>query len=97
MGLRGNTLTNHLESKSHHTTTLLTIALAPLPHRSDIFLNGNKSLDIGDLVRHPILANTLEKIAEGGLQAYQDLGEKLAEDIQQMGGIVTHDDIKNYQ
>ena len=59
-------------------------------------MNGNESLNVGDVVRHPTLATTLEKIAEGGLQAYQDLGQKLAEDIQQMGGIVTHDDIKNY-
>ena len=66
-------------------------------HSSDIFMkNGNVSLDIGDVMRRPTLAATLEKIAEGGLQAYQDLGQKLAEDIQQMGGIVTHDDIKNY-
>ncbi|KAF0304776.1 Glutathione hydrolase 1 proenzyme [Amphibalanus amphitrite] len=65
-------------------------------HLGDIFLNGNESLSIGDVVRHPTLAATLEKIAEGGLQAYQDIGQKLAEDIQQMGGIVTHDDIKNY-
>ena len=54
------------------------------------------SLNIGDVVRHPTLATTLEKIAEGGLQAYQDLGLKLAEDIQRVGGIITHEDIKGY-
>ncbi|XP_037089706.1 glutathione hydrolase 1 proenzyme-like [Pollicipes pollicipes] len=88
---------SHTLQKALQNSRIQTLLHNDSFHLGDIFLkDGNDTMELGDVVRKPTLAATLEKIAEGGLQAYQDLGQKLAEDIQEIGGVVTHDDIKNY-
>ena len=59
-----------------------------------------KPLVEGDLVKRPILAETLRKIAENGTAdvLYRGpIGEKLIEEIQARGGIMTMEDLNNYK
>lgn len=52
----------------------------------------------GDIVKRPKLAQTLRQIAYYGADVFynQELGKNLIQDIQDAGGIMTIDDLKNY-
>ncbi|XP_013186877.1 glutathione hydrolase 1 proenzyme [Amyelois transitella] len=54
---------------------------------------------LGDLIRHPTLAATLEVIAREGPQAIHNgsLTTPLVKDIRQHGGIITEEDLRNYK
>ena len=53
----------------------------------------------GHLVKRPVLADTLQAIAEGGAAALYggEVGKKLADDIQKNGGIITLQDLADYR
>ncbi|XP_045448035.1 glutathione hydrolase 1 proenzyme-like [Melitaea cinxia] len=53
----------------------------------------------GDLIREPTLARTLDVIAEEGPEAMHNgsLTAVLVRDIRNFGGIITEDDLRNYQ
>ncbi|XP_034832125.1 glutathione hydrolase 1 proenzyme-like [Maniola hyperantus] len=53
----------------------------------------------GDLIREPTLARTLDTIAEEGSEAIHDgtLTAALVRDIQNFGGIITEDDLRNFK
>lgn len=59
----------------------------------------NEILKEGDLLKRPKLAETLQIIAEKGVEAFYDgeLSDTIVEEIQADGGILTRDDLKNYQ
>ncbi|XP_041979481.1 scoloptoxin SSD14-like [Aricia agestis] len=52
----------------------------------------------GDLIKDPLFAQTLDRIAEEGPEAIHNgsMTASLARDIQGFGGIVTEDDLRNY-
>ncbi|KAL5016418.1 hypothetical protein ScPMuIL_006007 [Solemya velum] len=52
----------------------------------------------GDIIRHEKLAQTLETIAEGGVNAFYtgELARNITLDIQDAGGIITEADLVNY-
>ena len=54
---------------------------------------------LGDIVKNPVLAKTLRTIARDGVEAFYNgsLGDKLVEDIQRKGGIITKEDLMNYR
>ena len=64
------------------------------------FLNheGN-AFQAGDLVVQKALANTLKKIASEGKAGFYEgeIAQKMVEDIQKNGGILTLDDLKDYE
>jgi len=66
-----------------------------------VFLNKTTGqvLHEGEKFYRPVFANTLYKIAEHGPDALYNgtLGDQLVEDIQKKGGIITKDDLLNYQ
>ena len=72
----------------------------PVPARS-IFFNetSGEPKKEGDLVRRPVLAETLRAIADGGAAALYggDIGKQLADDIQKNGGIITLQDLQDYR
>ena len=54
--------------------------------------------EAGDIVRQPILANTLEEIAKNGPDyIYKTMSEVLANEIQAAGGIITKEDFEEYE
>lgn len=53
----------------------------------------------GDIIKRPKLAKTLEKIAEHGPSIFYkgEIGEKIVEDVQAKGGILTLQDLEEYK
>ncbi|KAH8330017.1 hypothetical protein KR067_013254 [Drosophila pandora] len=72
------------------------------PSMAEIFINPKTDnvYKIGEIMYRPMLAETLEMVANEGAEViYRGgrVGRKLVEDIQAMGGIVTEDDLQNYE
>lgn len=71
------------------------------PSLAEIFVKEDGNLyQEGDFVKRLALGDTLERIAKNGAAEMYDGGEtgkKFVEDIQQMGGIITEQDMKNYK
>lgn len=59
----------------------------------------NRLFRVGDTLRYEALAQTLEKIAEKGASVFYegDIADQLVAYLQKKGGIITHDDLKNYK
>ena len=53
----------------------------------------------GELVKNPVFAQTLKAIANEGVDIFYNgtLGDKLVEDIQRKGGIITKEDLMQYR
>ncbi|KAH8276349.1 glutathione hydrolase 1 proenzyme isoform X1 [Drosophila bipectinata] len=71
------------------------------PSMAEIFINPKTDnvYKIGEVMYRPMLAETLEMVANEGAEViYRGgrVGRKLVEDIQAMGGIVTEEDLQNY-
>ena len=66
---------------------------------SRIFLNGGKMFHAGDTFRQPELAATLKRIAKNGAADFYrgETARLLADDMARLGGIVTLQDLANYQ
>jgi gamma-glutamyltranspeptidase len=61
--------------------------------------DGENLLEEGDILTNPALADTLEAIAEDGIKAIYE-GERakqMAQEIQDLGGILTAEDMNNYR
>ena len=73
--------------------------VAVWPSSAKIFLRDGKALMPGETLRQTDLADTLEAIAQRGPRAFYEGGiaEKLAAGVRAAGGIMTTDDLKNYQ
>lgn len=54
---------------------------------------------LGDIVKRPKLAETLRDIARYGIGIFYNgtMGDKLVEDIQKRGGIITKQDLMQYR
>ena len=68
-----------------------------------IKVNGNESLfsnnyQEGDTLKNINLSNTLDKIANNGPKAFYegDIAKMIVDEVQESGGIMTVDDLKNY-
>lgn len=70
-------------------------------HISELFTNKTTGglLESGELYKNLKLARTLRTIAEQGGDAFYEgpLAKSLVQDIRDAGGIITEDDLKNYQ
>ena len=64
-----------------------------------IFLNDGKMFRPGDTLRQPELAATLKRIAKNGAAEFYtgDTAHAVVDDINKAGGLVTLDDLANYQ
>lgn len=53
----------------------------------------------GDKFKIPKFANTLRAIADNGVDIFYNgaIGNKLVEDVRKKGGILTKEDLRNYQ
>jgi gamma-glutamyltranspeptidase/glutathione hydrolase/leukotriene-C4 hydrolase len=62
-------------------------------------LTTNELYGDGDIMKRPKLARTLEIIAEQGDEAFYtgELSDKIVKEIQDQGGIITKQDLADYQ
>jgi gamma-glutamyltranspeptidase len=73
--------------------------LQKYPQTSATFLRDGFPLTQGDTVRQPDLANTLRAIASNGRAGFYEgpVAETIVNDVVSNGGMMTLDDMKNYQ
>jgi gamma-glutamyltranspeptidase/glutathione hydrolase len=73
--------------------------LARWPSSSGIFLNGGRPLHEGDRLIQFDLADTLQSIAQEGPRAFYEgrTASEIADAVRGVGGIMTAQDLKNYQ
>ena len=66
---------------------------------SHIFLNDGKMFRVGDTLRQPELAATLKRIAKNGPEEFYkgETAKMLAQDMATDGGLITLEDLANYQ
>ncbi len=71
--------------------------LARFPDSQRIFQNGGKGWKQGDIFKQPELARTLERIADSPDDFYTGkMAKEIAEFMQAGGGLITVDDLRNY-
>ncbi len=72
--------------------------LAQFPDSKRIFQNNGKGWKQGDIFKQPELARTLERIAKSPDDFYTGkMAREIAEYMQAGGGIITLDDLRNYE
>lgn len=95
--LEGHPLTAFLHKAMIRNETILRVEK---PFHG-LFVNPDTGLlmKVGDTIRQPKLAETLQIIADNGADILYggELGYRLVRDIQHRGGIMTVDDLKNYK
>jgi len=86
-----------LAQSLHNTNT--SEKLGRFPDSKRIFLRDGAFYDPGDLLKQPELARTLERIrARGAKDFYEgETAKLLAADMQEHGGLVTLDDLRDYK
>ena len=72
--------------------------LSTTPATEKIYLNDGLPYDEGEILKNPDLAKTLEKIADKGAVAFYrgEISEAIANSVQEAGGILTTQDLKDY-
>ena len=63
------------------------------------YLKDGAPYAVGDIVRNPDLADTLDRIAEGGAEAFYtgDIANRIVRQVQKDGGILTLDDLRDFR
>ena len=64
-----------------------------------VWLPGGKAPAAGTIFRNPEFATTLQTLAEQGYDAFYhgDIGRQIAQSVQDAGGVLTQEDLVNYQ
>ncbi len=67
------------------------------PNTED-YLPGGHAPEVGQFVKLPGLARTLQAVAEGGPEAFYTgpIADSIVATVQEQGGLMTHDDLKNH-
>ena len=67
------------------------------PH-ADVYLINGRSPRVGEIMRLPDLAKTLQGIAEGGSDAFYTgpVADSIVRTLERLGGVMAHDDLKQH-
>jgi gamma-glutamyltranspeptidase/glutathione hydrolase len=78
-----------------HPTTEAFLKNSP---NTDDYLPDGSAPRVGEVVRLPTLANTLQTIAEGGPEAFYSgpIADAIVSTLQEQGGVMSHQDLKNH-
>ncbi len=73
--------------------------LQKYPNFKETWMPNGKAPQKGEVFKNPLLANTLEKIASGGRDAFYkgDIAKTIAKFIKEQGGFLSYDDLANYK
>src|SRR5882762_5070431 len=73
--------------------------LEQFPASQRVFLNGGKMWKAGDMLKQPELAATLKRVAKNGAAEFYrgETARMLADDMKRMDGIISLEDLANYQ
>lgn len=73
--------------------------LSRFPNVAEVYMPGGEPPAKGEIFKNPYLANTLEKIAEGGRDAFYkgDIARTIADFIKEQGGFLSYEDLANHQ
>ncbi len=68
------------------------------PNFKDVYMPEGKPLQKGDVFKNPALANTYQKIAEGGVDVFYkgEIAQVMADFLQSQGGVMTYEDFENH-
>ncbi|AQT67453.1 Putative gamma-glutamyltransferase YwrD [Anaerohalosphaera lusitana] len=66
---------------------------------AEVFMPGGKAPEEGEIFRNPYLADTLEKIAEGGRDVFYEgeIARKIAEYMEEQGGFLSYEDLASHE
>lgn len=69
------------------------------PSTAKLYTNDGLPLEVGDMVKNPDLGATLEMIARKGKDGFYkgDLAKRIVASVRDAGGIITEEDLANYQ
>lgn len=72
--------------------------LSSFPNVADIYMPGGQAPEKGEIFKNPDLANTLEKIALGGRDAFYkgDIARTIGTFIKEQGGFLSYDDLASH-
>jgi gamma-glutamyltranspeptidase/glutathione hydrolase len=73
-------------------------SLSRFPNVADVYMPGGKAPAKGEIFRNPYLANTLEKIAFGGRDAFYkgEVAHTIADFVQSQGGFLSYEDLSTH-
>ncbi|MGD1841829.1 MAG: gamma-glutamyltransferase [Thermonemataceae bacterium] len=73
--------------------------LAQYPGFKETYMPNGATPQKGEIFKNPYLANTLEKIAKGGREAFYegDIARTIADYMKENGGFLSYEDLKNHQ
>jgi gamma-glutamyltranspeptidase/glutathione hydrolase len=74
-------------------------ALSRYPNVSEVFMPGGKAPGKGEIFKNPDLANTLERIAEGGRDAFYkgEIARIIEQFMKEQGGFLSYEDLAGHR
>jgi len=72
--------------------------LSRYPHVKEVYMPGGKVPEKGEIFKNPSLANTLEKIAEGGRDAFYkgEIARTIDAFMKEQGGFISYEDLAGH-
>ena len=82
-----------------HYLTLTARRFKDYPNFADTYMPNGEGLKKGDVFKNPALANTYEKIARGGADAFYkgDIARTTTDFLQEQGGVMTYEDFAAHE
>ncbi len=73
-------------------------SLSRFPNVEEVYMPGGKAPAKGDIFKNPYLANTLEKLAQGGRDAFYkgDIARTIDSFIKEQGGFLSYEDLASH-